>query len=78
MIICFFFNCFYFYSECEVQKFPIYTFSSGATNSMRGAAYLANLTDAIIVDIGGTTMDVGAIVKGFPRESSNRVKVCMF
>ena len=37
---------------------------------MRGAAYLSGITDGIVVDIGGTSTDVGALVKGFPRESS--------
>ena len=37
---------------------------------MRGAAYLSGVTDGIVVDIGGTSTDVGALVKGFPRESA--------
>ena len=30
---------------------------------------------AVVVDIGGTTTDVGTLVGGFPREASFRVKV---
>ena len=52
------------------SRFPVLTVSSGPTNSMRGAAFLSGMTDAIVVDIGGTSTDVGALVKGFPRESS--------
>ena len=52
------------------SQFPVLTISSGPTNSMRGAAYLSGVTDGIVVDIGGTSTDVGALVKGFPRESS--------
>ena len=52
------------------SQFPVLTISSGPTNSMRGAAYLSGITDGIVVDIGGTSTDVGALVKGFPRESS--------
>lgn len=49
-----------------VEKYPVLTFASGPTNSMRGAAYLSGLKDALVVDIGGTTTDVGMLVKGFP------------
>jgi len=52
-----------------VERFPVATFSAGPTNSMRGAAILADLTDAIVIDIGGTTSDVGALIGGFPREA---------
>ena len=51
-------------------RFPVLTISSGPTNSMRGAAWLSGITDAIVVDVGGTSTDVGALVKGFPRESA--------
>lgn len=62
---------------------PIRTFSSGATNSMRGAAYLAghdtghfNSSSAIVVDIGGTTTDVGVLLpSGLPRQASAYVSV---
>lgn len=61
-------------------KIPIRTFSSGATNSMRGAAYLAghstNGSSAIVVDIGGTTSDVGVLLpSGLPRQASAYVTV---
>ena len=52
------------------SRFPVLTISSGPTNSMRGAAYLSGVTDGIVVDVGGTSTDVGALVKGFPRESA--------
>ena len=29
-----------------------------------------------VVDIGGTTTDVGVLVEGFPREAQMKVKVC--
>ena len=51
-------------------RFPVLTISSGPTNSMRGAAYLSGISDSIVVDVGGTSTDVGALVKGFPRESA--------
>ena len=57
------------------QRFPVLTISSGPTNSMRGAAYLTGITDGIVVDIGGTSTDVGALVRGFPRESAVAVEL---
>ena len=57
------------------QRFPALTISSGPTNSMRGAAYLTGVTDGIVVDIGGTSTDVGALVRGFPRESAVAVEL---
>lgn len=57
------------------EKFPVYTFASGPTNSMRGAAFLSGLQEGIVVDIGGTTTDIGALVHGFPREASVEVEV---
>ena len=37
----------------EIGQYPVLTFASGPTNSMRGAAYLSGLKDALVVDIGG-------------------------
>jgi len=58
-----------------VQKYPVLTFASGPTNSMRGAAYLSGLQNAMVADIGGTTTDVGVLINGFPRESSVTVDI---
>ena len=69
--------------------YPIKTFASGPTNSMTGAAFLAGLdsrgaassADAdgfqtLVVDIGGTTTDVCALLpSGFPRPAPNYVDV---
>lgn len=52
------------------ERYPVTTFTSGPTNSMRGAAFLSGLDDAIVVDIGGTTADIGVLRNGFPRETS--------
>lgn len=52
------------------ERHPVLTFASGPTNSMRGAAFLSGLKDAVVVDIGGTTTDVGTLVRGFPREAA--------
>lgn len=59
----------------HVEKYPVLTFASGPTNSMRGAAYLSGLKEAIVADIGGTTTDIGVLSNGFPRESSVSVDI---
>lgn len=52
------------------ERFPVFTIASGPTNSMRGAAFLTGLKDAAVIDVGGTTTDVGLLVGGFPRSRS--------
>ncbi len=54
---------------------PVMSFASGATNSMRGAAFLSGLADAMVVDVGGTSTDVGQLRRGFPREANSVVVV---
>src|SRR5699024_3509446 len=44
------------------KKYPVLTIASGPTNSMRGAAYLSGKEDALVIDVGGTTADVGVLV----------------
>ena len=57
------------------ERYPVLTFASGPTNSMRGAAFLSGATDALVADIGGTTTDIGMLTNGFPRESSVTVDI---
>lgn len=59
----------------DVERYPVLTFASGPTNSMRGAVHLAGIADAMVVDIGGTTSDIGMLRKGFPRQSTHFVDV---
>ena len=58
----------------DAAKLPIRTFSSGPTNSMRGAAFLTQngvKESMMVVDIGGTTTDVGLLLaNGFPRQAA--------
>ncbi|MBD8006317.1 hydantoinase/oxoprolinase N-terminal domain-containing protein [Bacillus norwichensis] len=56
-------------------KYPILTVACGPTNSLRGASYLSGHDNAIVVDVGGTTTDVGVLVGSFPRESSLAVEI---
>jgi len=59
----------------EVTRLPVLTFACGPTNSMRGAAFLSGLKDALVVDIGGFTTDVGEVQGGFPRLAGTSVTV---
>jgi N-methylhydantoinase A/oxoprolinase/acetone carboxylase beta subunit len=54
---------------------PVMSFASGATNSMRGAAFLSGLADAMVVDVGGTSTDVGQLRRGFPCEANSVVEI---
>src|SRR5438270_6275713 len=54
---------------------PVMSFASGATNSMRGAAFLSGVQDAMVVDVGGTSSDVGQLRRGFPREANSVVEI---
>jgi N-methylhydantoinase A/oxoprolinase/acetone carboxylase beta subunit len=58
-----------------VERFPVYCFASGPTNSMRGAAFLSGIEDGVVVDVGGTTSDIGDLKAGFPREANTAVEV---
>ncbi|KAI0938669.1 hypothetical protein AcV5_000296 [Taiwanofungus camphoratus] len=72
-------------TAASAARLPIRTFASGPTNSMRGAAFLAGLDEAknaqqrkstIVVDIGGTTSDVGVLLpSGFPRQAAAFIEV---
>ncbi|KII93913.1 hypothetical protein PLICRDRAFT_102080 [Plicaturopsis crispa FD-325 SS-3] len=68
----------------QAARLPIRTFSSGPTNSMRGAAFLASLeaggahgVSALVADIGGTTTEVGMLLpSGFPRQAAAHHELC--
>jgi len=62
-------------SAPQAAAYPVLTIGSGPTNSMRGAAFLTGVSDAIVMDVGGTTTDIGVLVGGFPRESSIAVDI---
>jgi N-methylhydantoinase A/oxoprolinase/acetone carboxylase beta subunit len=56
-------------------RYPVLTIGSGPANSVRGAAFLTGHSDSLVVDVGGTSTDVGILVNGFPRESSQGVEI---
>ena len=59
----------------NARRYPILTIACGPTNSIRGASYLSHLDNAIVIDVGGTTTDLGVIQAGFPRESGVAVTI---
>ena len=77
------FNCSMFFTRndgtliqsSEVIELPVLTFACGPTNSMRGAAFLSEEKNALVVDVGGTTTDVGEVKDGFPRQAGTSVTV---
>ena len=56
-------------SSEDSMRWPILTFASGPTNSMMGAAYLSGIKNGIVIDVGGTSIDIGVIVDGRPRQT---------
>jgi N-methylhydantoinase A/oxoprolinase/acetone carboxylase beta subunit len=56
-------------------EYPILTVSAGPTNSFIGAMKLARLADGIVIDVGGTSTDVGIVRKGLPRRCLNNSKI---
>ena len=63
------------YLSQHARRYPILTIACGPTNSIRGASYLSHLDNAIVIDVGGTTTDLGVIQSGFPRESGVAVTI---
>jgi len=62
-------------SAAHAQRYPIFTVATGASNAIRGAYILTGIKDGVVVDMGGTTTNVGVLTKGFPRESSQEVEI---
>jgi N-methylhydantoinase A/oxoprolinase/acetone carboxylase beta subunit len=53
--------------EKQAAELPVLTLASGPTNSLRGAATLTGVDSAIVVDVGGTTTDIGLLHNGYPQ-----------
>jgi N-methylhydantoinase A/oxoprolinase/acetone carboxylase beta subunit len=51
----------------QAAALPVFTLASGPTNSLRGAALLTGLSDAVVFDVGGTTTDVGRLRASYPQ-----------
>ncbi|WP_109525012.1 hydantoinase/oxoprolinase N-terminal domain-containing protein [Nocardia aurea] len=59
----------------HAARLPVSTIGSGPANSLRGAAFLSGVGDAIVADVGGTSTDLGVLAGGFPRESAAAVEI---
>ena len=59
----------------QACAYPVLTIAAGPTNSFVGGARLAGLSDAVVVDIGGTSTDVGLVKDGFARRSMHNACV---
>ncbi|OSC42924.1 hydantoinase/oxoprolinase N-terminal domain-containing protein [Mycobacterium decipiens] len=62
-------------NEGFVRRYPVATFASGPTNSMRGAAAISGMSTCAVIDVGGTTTDIGLLIGGFPRKTASVVRV---
>ncbi|MDQ6523776.1 hydantoinase/oxoprolinase family protein [Nocardioides sp. LHD-245] len=50
-------------------RYPVLSIGSGPASSIVGAQHLAGIDEAIVVDVGGTSTDIGVLVGGRPRSS---------
>ncbi|KAF8864521.1 hypothetical protein BDZ45DRAFT_757319, partial [Acephala macrosclerotiorum] len=67
-------------SSKEAISYPIYIFSSSATNSIRVASFLSSEIQSkesrYVIDIGGMTTDIGCFLhSGFPRLASSSTEI---
>ncbi|MCY3913287.1 MAG: hydantoinase/oxoprolinase family protein [Chloroflexi bacterium] len=59
----------------QAAELPILSVACGPTNSMRGAAFLSGMANALVVDVGGTTTDIGYLRQGLPRQANRVVEI---
>ncbi|MDR8413641.1 hydantoinase/oxoprolinase family protein [Nonomuraea sp. 3-1Str] len=59
----------------HAARLPVSTIGSGPANSLRGAAFLSGVAEAVVADVGGTSTDLGVLTGGFPRESAAAVEI---
>jgi N-methylhydantoinase A/oxoprolinase/acetone carboxylase beta subunit len=53
--------------EDVARERPVETILSGPAASLVGAKFLTKLNDAVVIDVGGTTTDIGILRDGRPR-----------
>ncbi|MFS0783773.1 hydantoinase/oxoprolinase N-terminal domain-containing protein [Bacillus sp. 1P06AnD] len=59
----------------EAIEFPILSFASGISNSLKGVASLTSLSDFIAVDVGGSTIEFGKMQGGQMNEVSSSAEL---
>ncbi len=62
-------------SEIIARERPVETMLSGTAASAVGAVVLSKLKDFIVVDIGGTSTDIGMVIDGFSQIDSEGASV---
>lgn len=62
-------------SEKTARSRPVETVLSGPAASVIGACWLTGLNDAVVVDMGGTTTDIGIVTGAIPAASENGASV---
>ncbi|MDX6563214.1 MAG: hypothetical protein QOD65_3028 [Gaiellales bacterium] len=56
-------------------RFPVLLFGSAAATSIRGAAHLSGLDEAVVVRATETSTEVGMLLHGFPSESAMPLEI---
>jgi N-methylhydantoinase A/oxoprolinase/acetone carboxylase beta subunit len=59
----------------HARRFPVLLLGNGPASAMRGAAYLSGVEDGLVVEVGGSRTDIGALVGGLPRESTRPTRI---
>ena len=62
-------------SDVAMER-PIDTIMSGPASSLTGAMNVPGVTDAMVIDIGGTTTDIGMIQNGFVHTLDEGASIC--
>ena len=62
-------------SDVAMER-PIDTIMSGPASSLTGAMNVPGVTDAMVIDIGGTTTDIGMIQNGFVHTLNEGASIC--
>jgi N-methylhydantoinase A/oxoprolinase/acetone carboxylase beta subunit len=59
----------------QASEYPVLSISAGPTNSFIGGMKIAGLENGIIIDVGGTSTDIGLVTNGIPRRCLNNSKI---
>jgi len=59
----------------QAIEMPILTIAAGQTNSFIGGCKVAGVSRACVVDIGGTSTDIGVVTNALPKRSCQATKI---
>lgn len=54
---------------------PVLMLDTGPANALRGAVHLSGVDDGVVVHVGAGVTEIGAVVRGLPREAASRSEV---